>query len=80
MTTPFNGEVGYCESFKGDNIVVATVDASGNTINTEKPKGRGWIWKDLQSAYKNAIAANYKHNIFVDGDKLIQIRYRIRVA
>ena len=80
ITTPFNGEVGYCESFKGDNIVVATVDASGNTINTEKPKGRGWIWKDLQSAYKNAIAANYKHNIFVDGDKLIQIRYRIRVA
>lgn len=79
-TTAFNGEVGYCESFKGDNIVVTSVDASGNTTKTEKPKGRGWVWKNLQAAYKNAIAANYKHNLFVDGDKLVQIRYRIRVS
>lgn len=79
-TTQFNGEVGYCESFKGDSITVTAVDQNGNTTSTEKPKGRGWVWRDLQSAYKNAIASNYKHNIFVDGDKLVQIRYRVRVS
>lgn len=79
-TTQFNGEVGYCESFKGDSITVTAVDQNGNTTSTKKPKGRGWVWRDLQSAYKNAIASNYKHNIFVDGDKLVQIRYRVRVS
>jgi len=80
LTTPFNGDVGYCESYAGDNIVVTEVDASGNATQTTKPKGKGWVWTNLQSVYKNAIAANYKHNIFVDGDKLVQIRYRIRIA
>lgn len=79
-TVQFNGEVGYCESFDGDSITEVSVDQNGTTTTTEKPKGRGWVWKDLQATYKNAIAANYKHNVFVDGDKLVQIRYRVRVS
>lgn len=80
VTTQFNGEVGYCESFDGDSIIVNEVDENGTVTTTEKPKGRGWIWKNLKAAYKNMIAANYQHNLFVDGDKLVQIRYRVRVA
>lgn len=79
-TTQFNGEVGYCESFAGDSVTVTSIDANGNTTTTKKPKGRGWIWNNLQAAYKNAIASNFRHNIFVDGDKLVQIRYRVRVS
>ena len=80
QTTRFTGEVGYCESFSGDNVVVTSVDENGNETTTTLPKGKGWVWNDLKASFKNMIAANYKHNIFVDGDKLVQIRYRIRVV
>lgn len=80
VTTQFNGEVGYCESFDGDSIIEEEVDENGNTTTTEKPKGKGWVWRNLKAAFKNMIAANYQHNLFVDGDKLVQIRYRVRVA
>jgi len=76
----FNGEVGYCESYVGDSITVTEVDQNGNETTTTKPKGKGWKWTELKAAFKNVIAANYKHNLFVDGDKLVQIRYRVRVA
>ena len=79
-TESFNGEVGYCESFAGDNISVVEVDQNGVETTTTKPKGKGWKWTSLKAAFKNVIAANYKHNLFVDGDKLVQIRYRVRVA
>lgn len=79
-TTPFNGEVGYCESFKGDSITVESVDTNGTITTSQKPKGKGWVWRNLKATFKNSIAANYKHNIFVDGDKLVQIRYRVRVS
>jgi len=80
LTEFFTGEVGYCESFPGDSITVTEVGADGSETTTTKPKGRGWKWNSLKAAYKNIIAANYKHNLFVDGDKLVQIRYRVRVA
>jgi hypothetical protein len=80
ITESFNGEVGYCESFLGDSVTVEEIDSNGVITTTEKPKGRGWKWTSLKAAFKNMIAANYQHNLFVDGDKLIQIRYRVRVA
>ena len=80
VTESFNGEVGYCESFAGDNVEVIEVDQNGVETTTTKPKGKGWKWTSLKAAFKNVIAANYKHNLFVDGDKLVQIRYRVRVA
>jgi len=79
-TIQFNGEVGYCESFDGDNVMVTEVDDTGTETTSKKPKGKGWIWNKIQAAQKNAIAANYKHNLFVDGDDLVQIRYRVRVS
>jgi hypothetical protein len=79
-TEYFTGDLGYCESFAGDYITVTEVDQNGVETQTKKPKGRGWKWTSLKAAFKNMVAANYKHNIFVDGDKLVQIRYRIRVV
>ena len=80
QTVRFNGDVDYCASFKGDYYTEVTVDQNGNeTVNT-LPKGRGWKWEDLKATFKSLIASNYKHNLFVDGDKLVQIRYRIRVV
>lgn len=79
-TTYFNGDVGYCASFDGDSVTVTEINAQGQEVTTTKPKGRGWVWKDLQAAYKNNIASNFRHNIFVDGDDLVQIRYRVRVS
>lgn len=80
QTVQFNGEVGYCESYAGDSVIVTEFDDNGVETTTEKPKGKGWIWTNLQATHKNTIAANYKHNLFVDGDRLVQIRYRIRVS
>lgn len=80
LTTQYNGEVGYCESYAGDNVEVTETDDNGETTTTTKPKGKGWVWQNLQAVYKNAIASNYKHNVFVDGDKLVQIRYRVRIS
>jgi len=79
-TVQFNGEVGYCESFDGDSVMVTEVDETGTETTTEKPKGKGWVWNNIPASQKNAIAANYKHNLFVDGDELVQIRYRVRVS
>lgn len=80
LTKRFNGEIGYCSSFKGDEAQVSEINANGVATLVSKPKGKGWVWKELQATQKNMIASNYKHNIFVDGDDLVQIRYRIRVS
>ena len=79
-TVRFNGDVAYCESFPGDCDIEESIDESGNVVQTKVPKGRGWVWKNLKATFRNAIATNFKHNVFVDGDKLVQIRYRIRVV
>jgi hypothetical protein len=79
-TSQYKGDVGYCASFKGDNVSITAADSNGVLTTTEQPKGKGWVWRDIQTSQKNTIAANYKHNIYVDGDNLVQIRYRIRVS
>lgn len=80
QTVQFNGEVGYCESFDGDHISITTVNADGSSTVSKVAKGKGWKWNDLKATFKNNIAANYRHNIFVDGDKMVQVRYRLRVV
>jgi len=80
QTSRFTGDIGYCASFEGDSVVETTVDQNGNEITNTVPKGKGWRWSEMKASFKNMIVSNYKHNIFVDGDKLVQIRYRIRVV
>ncbi len=42
--------------------------------------GKGYRWSQLSEADKIKLASNPDNNIYKDGDKWIQVRYRIRVA
>lgn len=42
--------------------------------------GKGYVWSTLSDAKKKAFVANPENNVYLDGDKYIQVRYRIRVV
>jgi len=42
--------------------------------------GKGYIWSSLTEAQKKAFISNPENNCYLDGDKTIQVRYRVRVA
>ena len=41
--------------------------------------GKGYVWSELSLADKIKLASNPENNIYRDGEKWIQVRYRIRV-
>lgn len=42
--------------------------------------GKGYVWSTLSDANKKAFVANPENNCYLDGDKVIQVRYRMRVV
>ena len=42
--------------------------------------GKGYVWSSLTEAQKRAFVSNPENNCYLDGDKVIQVRYRVRVA
>ena len=42
--------------------------------------GKGYVWSSLTEAQKRAFIANPDNNCYLDGDKVIQVRYRVRVV
>ena len=42
--------------------------------------GKGYVWSSLTEAQKKAFIANPENNCYLDGDKVIQVRYRVRVV
>jgi hypothetical protein len=42
--------------------------------------GKGYVWSTLSDANKKAFLANPENNCYLDGDKVIQVRYRMRVV
>ena len=42
--------------------------------------GKGYVWSALSDANKKAFVANAENNCYLDGDKVIQVRYRMRVV
>ena len=42
--------------------------------------GKGYVWSSLTEAQKRAFVANPENNCYLDGDKVIQVRYRVRVV
>ena len=42
--------------------------------------GKGYVWSNLTEAQKRAFIANPDNNCYLDGDKVIQVRYRVRVV
>ena len=42
--------------------------------------GKGYVWSSLTEVQKKAFISNPENNCYLDGDKVIQVRYRIRVV
>lgn len=42
--------------------------------------GKGYVWSSLTETQKRAFIANPENNCYLDGDKTIQVRYRVRVV
>ena len=41
--------------------------------------GKGYVWSSLTESQKKAFISNPENNCYLDGDKTIQVRYRVRV-
>ena len=56
-----------------------TYSLFGNWQTSSALIGKGYVWSSLTEAQKRAFIANPENNCYLDGDKVIQVRYRIRV-
>ncbi len=52
----------------------------GNWQTPSSLIGKGYVWSSLTEAQKKAFIANPENNCYLDGDKTIQVRYRVRVV
>ena len=56
-----------------------TYSLFGNWRTPSSLIGKGYVWSSLTEAQKKAFIANPENNCYLDGDKTIQVRYRVRV-
>ena len=57
-----------------------TYSLFGNWQTPSALIGKGYVWSSLTEAQKKAFIANPENNCYLDGDKVIQVRYRVRVV
>jgi len=57
-----------------------TYSLFGNFQASSALIGKGYVWSSLTEAQKKAFIANPENNCYLDGDKTIQVRYRVRVV
>lgn len=57
-----------------------TYSLFGNWQASSALIGKGYVWSSLTEEQKKAFIANPENNCYLDGDKVIQVRYRIRVV
>ena len=57
-----------------------TYSLFGNWQNENDLVGKGYIWNNMSEQDKVKFVGNPDNNIYADGDKYIQVRYRIRVV
>ena len=57
-----------------------TYSLFGNWQASSALVGKGYVWSTLSDANKKAFIANPENNCYLDGDKVIQVRYRMRVV
>ena len=55
-----------------------TYSLFGNWQTPSALIGKGYVWSSLPEAQKRAFIANPENNCYLDGDKNIQVRYRVR--
>lgn len=57
-----------------------TYSLFGNWQTSSALIGKGYVWSSLTEAQRKAFIANTDNNCYLDGDKTIQVRYRVRVV
>jgi len=57
-----------------------TYSLFGNWQTASALIGKGYVWSSLTEAQKKAFVSNPENNCYLDGDKVIQVRYRVRVV
>lgn len=57
-----------------------TYSLFGNWQTSSALIGKGYVWSSLTEVQKKAFIANPDNNCYLDGDKTIQVRYRMRVV
>ena len=57
-----------------------TYSLFGNWQTPSALIGKGYVWSNLTEAQKRAFISNPENNCYLDGDKIIQVRYRVRVV
>ena len=77
-TPRFDGWELYCTQIPSTNIFSDDYFTSENYTIIYKPKGYKWSILTLQE--KMAFISNPDNNMFIDGDKIVQFRFRITVA
>lgn len=88
-----DGAKKYCQVYQKGNVVYnyyagTEFDALDSTekkiidetFSDDSTVGRGWKLDDLTDEERKTIFKNHDHNLYFDGEKLVQIRYRTRVA
>jgi len=88
-----DGAKQYCQAFQKSNIVYNYYDGTEfDSVTDEEKKlidetfvedntiGRGWKLSELSDEDRKTIFHNADHNLYFDGDKLVQIRYRTRIV
>jgi hypothetical protein len=88
-----NGNVSYCRAYDKGNIIynyydndtfVSLTDEErafvDKTFEDDATLGKGWKIDELTDDERQKIFNNSDHQLYFDGDKLIQIRYRTRVV
>lgn len=58
----------------------STYSLFGNWQASGALVGKGYVWSGMSDAQKRAFVSNPENNCYLDGDKVIQVRYRIRVV
>lgn len=56
-----------------------TYSLFGNWQSSGDLVGKGIVWSTMTDAQKQSFCADPENNMYLDGDKVIQVRYRVRV-
>jgi len=88
-----DGAKKYCQVYQNGNVVYNyyagtefdAVDTDekkiiDETFSDDSTVGRGWKLEDLTDEERRVIFQNPDHNLYFNGEKLVQIRYRTRVV
>lgn len=57
-----------------------TYSLFGNWQTSSALIGKGYVWTNLTETQKKLFIANKDNNCYLDGDKVIQARYRVRIV